>query len=160
MPSTNSNKTHGDDDPSDKNEDTVVVLTAEEEAVVKDATDIGLSKTKKCSTAKALATVIAALVGDRFAMTQTHRSAFLKDLIQYFSHAGVINDKIFAFMTAASSWPDPSTPGKYDMALQHITVPVKLLLCQLAFNLTKCSQLGIFWPKSSLTHILTHGLLP
>ena len=69
MPSTNSNTTPNDDDPSEKIEDTVVVLTADDEAVVKDATDIGLSKTKQCSTAKALATVIAALVGDRFAMT-------------------------------------------------------------------------------------------
>ena len=92
MTSTNTNTTHSDDDPAEKTKDTVVVLTAEE-AVVREATDIGLSKTKKCSTAKSLATVIAALVCDRFAMTQTHGSALLKELIQYFSHAGVINDE-------------------------------------------------------------------
>ena len=153
MPSTNSNTTHGDDDPSEKTEDTVVVLTAGEEAVVKDATDISLSVTKKCSTAKALATVIAALIGDRFAMTQTHRTALLKDLIQYFSHAGVINDEIFAFMTDPTSWPDPFTAGKNDTALTQITVPVKLLLCQLASKATRMLTAGYFFSKvTSYSH--------
>ena len=143
MPSTNSNTTPSADDPQETSEANTVVLTAEE-AVVQKATDIGLSTTRKCTTVKALATVIASLARDRFAMTQTHGSCFLKDLIQYFSHAGVINDEFFSFMTDSSSWPDPSTAGQNATALLHITVPVKLLLCQLASSAHKMLAKGYF----------------
>ena len=50
-------------------------------------------------------------------------------------------------MTAASSWPDPSTSGKNATALRHITVPVKLLLYQLASSANKMLAAGYFLAK-------------
>ena len=144
MTSTNPSTAPGTDVSSTgKSEDIVTLLTADEAIVLK-AKDIGLSTSKKCSTAKALATVIASLVRDRFAMTITAGVSLLKELIQFFSHAGVSNDEIFSFMTEPSSWPDPAKAGSQATALTHITVPVKLLLCQLASYTHKVLQRGHF----------------
>ena len=102
MSSTNTNATPAIASSTGKSKASVTVLTAAEVVVLK-AKDIGLSTTKQCSTAKALATGIASLVCDRFAMSDSQEKSLLKDLIQCFSHAGVTNDEIFAFMFAASS---------------------------------------------------------
>ena len=144
MTSTNTTTAPSTTVPSTGKSATTVSLLTPDEAIVLRAKDIGLSTTKTCSNAKALATVIANLVRDRFAMTLTAGNSLLKELIQFFSHAGVSNDEIFSFMTEPSSWPDPATAGNNATALLHITVPVKLLLCQLASHTHKMLQRGHF----------------
>ena len=84
------------------------------------------------------------MVTERFALNTTQSNALNKDLATYLTFAGVINNEIFSFMSDSSSWPSPSTAGKNGMALSSISVPVILLLAQLAKHAHKMIKEGYF----------------
>ena len=113
-------------------------------SVASQAIAIGLSLTKTCTTAKDVAHVIAKLVSERFALPATKTSDLKKDMTKFFSKASVTNEEIFSFMIDSSSWPDPSKAGPNGGSLQTITMPVVLLLSQLAFSVRKMLQAGYF----------------
>ena len=113
-------------------------------SVASKAIAIGLSLTKTCTTAKDVATVIANLVSERFALPATKTSDLKKDMTKFFSKASVTNEEIFSFMVDSTSWPDPSTSGPNGGSLQNITMPVVLLLSQLASSVQKMHKAGYF----------------
>ena len=96
------------------------------------AVTIGLSVTQTCSTADTLAPVVANLVAQRFAMSTPTKTALEKDLKKYFDVSGITNEEVFSFMVDPSSWPDYSKLGPRGSPLKSITVPVTLLMSQLA----------------------------
>ena len=96
------------------------------------ASSIGLSSTQQCTSSALVASVIASLVSERFAMTKPKASSLEKDLSTYFKHVGITNDEIFSFMVDPSSWPPATKLTRSGSNLSNINVPVTLLLSQLA----------------------------
>ena len=94
--------------------------------------DVGLATVKSCSDSASVATIVTPLVGERFAMSDDQRKNLCTQLTTYFRKTGVENEEVLSFMTSPSSWPVPSSIATTEDPLNLITVPVTLLLAQLA----------------------------
>jgi len=93
---------------------------------------VGLSTVQKCSTTRQLAKAITPIIAEKFSLDDATMSRLGKQLNFYFSKVGVSNDSIFAMMKNKSDWPDASAHTTANQPLDLITIPVALLLCEIA----------------------------
>ena len=108
------------------------------------AASIGLSPIKVCADGASVAEVIAVLISQRFAVDSTLVDALKAEMVSYFDKAGVTNEHIFSFITEFKSWPDVNKAGPRNHALKQISVPVVLLLTNLAKYTDKMLLAGFF----------------
>ena len=108
------------------------------------AVGIGLSLTKKCDTTTTIATVISSMISERFGFSPPVSSTLDTDLAGFFTTAGVTNDETFAFMSDSSSWPPVTSAGRNGYNYKSITIPVVMLLSQLAGKVQQMLDEGYY----------------
>jgi len=92
----------------------------------------GLLEDKTIVTTKDMAAIISSIVGDQFTF-DTEKCDKLEDqLLFFFNGSGVANEDVLSIMTDPSAWPKPSKLEDEENFLTLITVPVTLLLSQIA----------------------------
>jgi len=93
---------------------------------------IGLSEVKTIVITEDMAVIVSYLVGERFAF-DTEKCDKLEDqLLFFFNGSGVANEDVFSIMTNPSVWHKASKLEDEENYLDLITVPVTLLLFQIA----------------------------
>lgn len=93
---------------------------------------VGLSTDQKCSSARQLAKAVTPIIVEKFSLDDQTSTKLGKQLVFYFGKVGVSNDSTFAMMKTKSDWPDASAHATSAQPLDLITIPVALLLCELA----------------------------
>ena len=73
-----------------------------------------------------------------------HVDVLKAEMVTYFSKSGMTNEHIFSFMTKSKSWPDVNKVGPRSSLLNHISVPVVILLTNLVEYTNKILLAGYF----------------
>jgi len=120
---------------------TVVNTTAN---VTPTAVGIGLSLTKKCDTTASIAAVVSSMITERFDFSTAVATTLKTNLEGFFTIGGVTNDETFAFMSDSSSWPPVATSGRNGYSHKSITIPVLMLLSQLAGKVQQMLDAGYY----------------
>ena len=85
-----------------------------------------------CNDAAEVSEIIADLISQRFVVNHANVVALKAEMVTYFHKTGVTNEQIFSFMAEFKSWPDVNKAGPRNSTLKYISVPVVLLLTNLA----------------------------
>jgi len=110
-----------------------------------------LSEVKAIVTTEDMAAIISYLVGEWFDF-DTEKCDELKDqLLFFFNGSGVTNEDVLYIMTNPSTWPKNSKLEDEENPLALITVPVTLLLSQIA-SYTECALSRSLYLQKEITY--------
>ena len=93
---------------------------------------IGLSTTRTCTDANSVLAVVAPYFQERFALSDSQTASLRTQLEFYFIQCGITNEEMLSVMTSPDSWPKPQQLAMDASPLNLVTVPVTLLLSQIA----------------------------
>ena len=93
---------------------------------------IGLSKVAQCASASNVADTIAPFIVEKFSLNEDAAIKLGTQLTFFLEKVGVVNESVLSMMKEKTSWPIPSTMETTSEKLEMITVPVVLLLSEIA----------------------------
>ena len=93
---------------------------------------IGLSKVAQCASASNVADTIAPFIVEKFSLDEDAAIKLGTQLTFFLEKVGVVNESVLSMMKEKTSWPIPSTMETTSEKLEMITVPVVLLLSEIA----------------------------
>ena len=93
---------------------------------------LGLSPVRQANTAEEMAILLTPLISERFALPNSVTKKLCTQLALYFKDMGIVNESCLGIMTDSSSWAVPESLSTTSQSLEHLTVPVLLLLTKLA----------------------------
>jgi len=92
----------------------------------------GLSEVETCVTTEEMAAIASFLVGECFAFNTEKYGKLEDQLLLFFNGSGVANEDVFSIMTDLAAWTKASKLEDEENPLNLITVPVTMLLSQIA----------------------------
>ena len=105
---------------------------------------LGLSDQRSCSTATEVATAVSAIVAGKFSYTVDQTTKLSHQLGIYFAKVGVTNESFLSMMKGKDTWPSATTLATTEEPLELITVPVTLLLSDIAGYTERVLERNVF----------------